>query len=125
MAYNEKLAGRIREILALRSGLDETKMFGGLSFTLGGNMCFGVIKDDLVVRVGPDSYEIALSRPHARPMDFTGRPMRGMVYVGPDGYKTDEELKYWLDQGLSFAASLPPKTPPKTRNQPAPGVRSG
>lgn len=59
---------------------------------VGGSMACGVIKDDLVVRVGPDSYEDALGERHARPMDFTGRPMRGMVYVGPEGRRTDEAL---------------------------------
>ena len=110
MAYNENLADRIREVLAHRNGLTERKMFGGLSFMLGGNMCCGIVKDDLVVRVDPDSYERALTRPHARPMDFTGRPLKGMVYVGPEGYRTDQELQYWLGQALSFALSLPPKT---------------
>ncbi len=110
MAYNENLADRIREILADRNEITEKKMFGGLSFMLGGNMCCGIIKDDLVVRVDPDSYEKAVGKPHARPMDFTGRPLKGMVYVGPEGYRTNEELKYWLDQALNFALSLPPKT---------------
>ena len=77
---------------------------------LGGNMCCGIIRDDLVVRVGPDRREKALANPHVRPMDFTGRPLKGMVYVGPEGYRTEEELNYWLDQALSFALSLPPKT---------------
>ena len=115
MAYNENLADRMREVLATRNELTEKKMFGGLSFMLEGNMCCGIVKEDLVVRVGPDSYETALATPHARPMDFTGRPLKGMVYVGPEGYRTDEELKYWLDQALSFALSLPPKAPQATR----------
>ena len=115
MAYNEILADRIRGVLAHRSDLTEKKMFGGLSFMLGGNMCCGIMKDDLVLRVYPDSYETALARPHARPMDFTGRPLKGMVYVGLEGYKTDEELKGWRDQALSFALSLPPKTSQATR----------
>ena len=115
MAYNEYLADRIREILAHRNELTEKKMFGGLSFMLGGNMCCGIIKDDLVVRVDPDSYEKEVAKPHARPMDFTGRPLKGMVYVGPEGYRTNEELKYWLDQALNFALSLPPKTEQATR----------
>jgi hypothetical protein len=91
-------------------------MFGGLSFMLGGNMCCGIIKDDLVARVDPHSYEKAVAKPHVRPMDFTGRPLKGMVYVGPEGYRTDEGLKYWLDQALSFALSLPPKAAQATRN---------
>ena len=115
MAYNEELADRMRGVLAPGNDFIEKKMFGGLAFMLGGNMCCGIIKGDLVVRVDPDSYENALAKPHARPMDFTGRPLKGMVYVGPEGYRTDEELKYWLDQALSFALSLPPTTSPATR----------
>ena len=115
MAYNENLAGRVREVLADRKGLTEKKMFGGLSFMLGGNMCCGIVKDDLVVRVGPDRYENALAESHSRPMDFTGRSLKGMVYIGPEGYGPDEELRYWLDQALSFALSLPPKTSQATR----------
>ena len=117
MAYNEDCADRVRAALAHRNDLTEKKMFGGLSFMLAGNMCCGVINDDLVLRVDPDSYENAVSRPHARQMDFTGRPMKGMVYVGPEGYGTDEELKDWLDQALSFAGSLPPKASQATRKK--------
>ena len=109
MPYNEHLAHRLREALADRKELTERKMFGGLSFMLSGNMCCGIVKDDMVVRVGPNSHGEALAKKHARPMDFTGRPLKGMVYVGPEGYRTEEDLKYWLDQALSFVLSLPPK----------------
>ena len=81
MAYNEDLAHRVREALADRNGVTEKKMFGGLSFMMGGNMACGILKDDLVVRVGPDSHEKALANRHARPMDFTGR---GLGHVGED-----------------------------------------
>ena len=114
MAYSEQSANRIREALADRSDLTEKKMFGGLSFLLHGNMCCGIIGDDLVVRVGQDNHEKALEKPDARPMDFTGRPVKGMVYVGPEGYRTDDSLKYWLDHGISFALALPPKNSPAT-----------
>ena len=77
MAYDENLADRIRKALAGRKGVTEKNMFGGLSFMLGGNMCCGVVREDLVVRVSPGSYEDALAEPHARPMDFTGRPPPG------------------------------------------------
>ena len=109
MPYDEKLAERIRRGLAEYANVTEKKMFGGLSFMLGGHMCCGVLQDDLVLRVGPDGYEGALAEPHARPMDFTGRPMKGMVYVGPDGYKTDEALSKWVIRAASFASSLPSK----------------
>ncbi len=109
MAYEEKLAERVRRALAGQEGLAEKKMFGGLSFMLLGNMCCGVLKDDLVVRAGPDRFEEALAEPHARLMDFTGRPIRGMVYVGPGGYQSDDDLAAWLKRGVDFALSLPPK----------------
>jgi TfoX/Sxy family transcriptional regulator of competence genes len=109
MAYDEKLAERVREILARHEGLSERKMFGGIAFMLRGNMCCGVLKDDLMVRVGAERYEEALAEPHARPMDFTGRPLRTTVYVGPEGYRSDDALAAWVKRGVDFAASLPPK----------------
>ena len=84
-------------------------MFGGISFMVQGNFSCGVSSDDLVVRVGPDKYADALAHPDTREMDFTGRPMKGWVYVNPDGYESDENLSYWVSQGLDFALSLPPK----------------
>ena len=109
MAYDEQLAGRVRGVLARRKDVSEKKMFGGLSFMLGGNMCCGVDKDNLMIRVGPEQYETALAQPHARPMDFTGRPLKGMVYVDPEGYRTDAALAAWVKRGVGFAASLPAK----------------
>ena len=109
MAYDEVLAERVRRALTGRAGLSERKMFGGIAFMLQGNMCCGIVRNDLMVRVGPERHEEALAQPHARPMDFTGRPMRGMVYVTPEGCRTDEALKRWVEQGLNFAATLPAK----------------
>ena len=109
MAYDEELAERIRRALAGRQGVSEKKMFGGIAFMLRGNMCCGIVGDELMVRVGPGRFQEALAEPHARPMDFTGRPMRGMVYVTPEGCRTDEALKRWVEQGLNFAATLPAK----------------
>lgn len=109
MAYNEKLAERIRKVLENKDGVTEKKMFGGLSFLLNRHMCAGVLDDNLVVRVGPEKNEEALKLPNARPMDFTGKPMKGFVYVAYDGYKTEKSLKKWVDMGLDFAKSLPPK----------------
>lgn len=109
MAYEEKLAQRIRGLVASQPGVTEKKMFGGLSFMIGGNMFCGVLKEDLVVRMGPNGYEEALAEPHARPMDFTGRRLKSMVYVGPEGYRSDEALEEWIKRGLGFALSLPPK----------------
>jgi len=109
VAYDEELAERIRRALAGRQGVSEKKMFGGIAFMLRGNMCCGIVGDELMVRVGPGRFQEALAEPHARPMDFTGRPMRGMVYVTPEGCRTDEALKRWVEQGLNFAATLPAK----------------
>ena len=109
MAYDEGLAERIREQTTDRSALSERKMFGGLCFMLDGNMCFGIVGSELMVRVGPDVYEETLGLPHAREMDFTGRSMKGMVFVGEAGLSEDEDLGEWLDRGTRYAASLPPK----------------
>jgi hypothetical protein len=84
-------------------------MFGGLAFLVGGHMCAGVVGDELMVRVGPDAYEPALRRPHARRMDFTGRPMQGFVYVGCPGFEADRDLGDWVTRGVACAASLPAK----------------
>ena len=109
MAFSEPLADRIRAALARRRGVSEKKMFGGVAFLANGHMFCGVNKDDLVVRVGPDAWAKALSRKHARPMDFTGKPLGGYVYVAPPGVRTAAALKTWLDQGLRFARTLSPQ----------------
>ena len=104
-----QLVDRVRRILRQRRGVAEIHMFGGLCFTLRGHMCCGTLKDDLVVRVGPGRYEQALTQPHARPMDFTGKPLRGFVFVGPGGYKTAASLAKWIRWGVEFAGTLPEK----------------
>ena len=109
MAYDEELAGRVRAALRGRAGLVEKKMFGGLAFMVRGNMCCGVLGEDVVIRTGPEAYEEALASPHTRVMDFTGKPMRGFVMVDADGTLTDEALEDWITLGLRFARSLPPK----------------
>jgi len=106
VAYDEKLAGRVRALLEGRRGVAEKKMFGGIAFLLRGKMCCGVLNMNLVARVGAEDYGKALKRRHARPMNFTGRPIKGFVYVGPDGTRTRRDLQRWLDQCLAFAASL-------------------
>ena len=109
MAYDEKLADRIRKALARRKGMSERKMFGGIAFMLGGNMCCGVVKDELMVRVGPAAYEKSLALAGARPMDFTGRPMTGMLYVSARAIRDDKALASWVKRGADYAASLPSK----------------
>ncbi len=109
MAYDERLAERIRSVLAASDNVTERKMFGGIAFMIGDRMAVGVIQDDLMVRVGPDAHGDALARPHVRPMDFTGRPMRGFVYVAPAGVVSDRDLVRWVEAGAAFAAAQPPK----------------
>jgi len=106
MAYDEALASRIRELLRDRRDVTERKMFGGLAFLVTGHMCCGIVGRDLMVRVGREEYESALSEKHARPMDFTGRPLRGMVYVAPAGVRTKRALETWIDRGVRFTRSL-------------------
>ncbi len=118
MAYDEGLAERIRGVLQDEPNVVEKKMFGGVCFMVGRKMSVGIVKDDLMVRVGPEKNDEALAQPHARPMDFTGRPMKGFVYVSPEGFEADERLAWWVAQGVSFARSTkgPAKRP---RSRPA------
>jgi TfoX/Sxy family transcriptional regulator of competence genes len=109
MAFDEQLADRVREALLARADLSERKMFGGIAFMIGGNMAVGVIQDDLMVRLDPTDAEQALAEPNTRPMDLTGKPMKGMVLVDSAGTESDEDLAGWVDAGADFAASLPPK----------------
>lgn len=109
MAYNQELAERARLCLAGEAGLSERKMFGGLSFMLNGNMACGVIEDTLIVRVGPQAYEDALQKPHSKVFDLTGRPMSGWVQVLPAGLVRDADLADWIQTGLDYARTLPPK----------------
>lgn len=109
MAYDEGLAQRVREALASRRDVTEKKMFGGLAFLVRGNMCCGVVGERLMVRVGPAAYEAALSQPHAGEMNFTGRPMKGFVYVEPEGVESDRALRKWVARATGFVLELPPK----------------
>ncbi|GMG87412.1 TfoX/Sxy family protein [Biformimicrobium ophioploci] len=109
MAYSEGLAERVRELVTEMPGLTEKKMFGGLAFMLNGNMACGVLGEELMVRVGPDGYDDALEQRYTRPMDYTGRPIKGMVYVEEDAISEDDGLGSWVTRGVDFAGSLPPK----------------
>ncbi len=120
MAYDEGLVERIREVLQDTPAIGEKKMFGGVCFTLKGNMVCGVNGNDLMVRVGPEQFSALLKRPHAREMDFTGRPMKGFLFVADNGTAEDDALSFWVTACLKFVSTLPakkPKTPkqPKTR----------
>lgn len=109
MACNEQLAAEVRRRLIGLRGFEEKRMFGGVGFLLNGNMACGIVRDLLVVRVGPDRYTEALDQPHAAPFDLTGRPMKGWVQIAPDGWKDDQELSDWVAMGAAFAGSLPAK----------------
>ena len=109
MAFDEAVAGRVRAALAGAPNVVEKRMFGGIAFMVRGNMCCGVIGDRLMLRVGPDGYEAALSRPHAKAMDFSGKPMKGLVYIEPGGFASPRDLATWIEKAMEFALSLPAK----------------
>lgn len=109
MAYDEGLAQRVRDLISDHPGFVEKKMFGGIGFLLGGNMACGVNQEDLIIRVGPDNYQGALSRPSVKVFNLTGRPMTGWIVVKDPGYQKDVDLQDWVDQGVAFALSLPEK----------------
>jgi hypothetical protein len=109
MPYDAGLAQRLRESLTDVPDLSEKKMFGGLAFLVAGNLCVGVIGDELVARVGPDGFPAAVERAGARVFDFSGRPMKGWVMVRPEGFEDDDALGDWVGRSLTFARSLPPR----------------
>ena len=125
MAYDEGLAERVRGVLDERLDVSEKKMFGGIAFMVRGHMCVGIVKDELMVRVGPEAYDELVRQPHVRRMDFTGRPIKGFVYVAAAGLDRDADLARWVGHGLRHAASLPAKTlPAKHRSRRKVGGRS-
>lgn len=109
MAYDEGVAVRVRAAVRSRAGITERKMFGGLAFMANGNMFIGVLGSTLMARVGPAAYAGALVQPHVREMDFTGRPMKGYVFVEPEGFDSAEALEFWVSKSYEFSASLPPR----------------
>lgn len=109
MPYNEALAQRVKDALGPRPDLVERRMFGGVGFLVSGNMACGVHGQGLIVRVGPEGYAEVLSNPVTRPFDLTGRPMKGWVVVDASHLASDDALDGWVQRGLQFALSLPPK----------------
>lgn len=109
MAYDEGLAERLRGVFMGRPDVVEKKMFGGLTFMVRGSMCVGVNGEELMARVGPDQFDKSLTLPHAKHMGFTGRPMKGFVFVGKDGIESDYELSEWVERCLNFNATLAAK----------------
>lgn len=109
MAYSKTLADRIRRRLARRKNIEEKKMFGGIGFLFNGNMCVGVWKDSLIVRVGPKTYEETLREPFVNEFAITGRPMTGWVLIAPEGIENDDQLQQWIGRALKFVKTLPAK----------------
>ncbi|MCI0353682.1 MAG: TfoX/Sxy family protein [Acidobacteria bacterium] len=109
MAFDDKLAERIRKRLGKRAGLAEKKMFGGIAFLLRGNMCCGVHGQDMIVRLNPEQTDKALSEPGTRLFDLTGRPMKGWILVEPTELATDAALGRWVGVATKYAESLPAK----------------
>ena len=109
MPYDEGVAERLREAFAGRTDVVEKKMFGGIAFMVSGHMCCGVIGEELMARVGPEQYDMALREPYARQMDFTGKPLKGFVYVGAEGFASDKDLASWIRRCEQFVNTLPPK----------------
>jgi TfoX/Sxy family transcriptional regulator of competence genes len=127
MAYDEALAERIRDAIGKRRGVSAKEMFGGIAFLVDGKMFIGVVKDELMVRVGKDRHQEAISKPHARTMDFTGRPMEGYVFVKPAGITTTRALAAWIDWAYDHVAALPAKKAkkPKAAKRPKGTKRPG
>ena len=109
MAYDEPLANRIRQAFGRRNDITERKMFGGLAFLYRGRMCCGIVGRDLMVRIADDEFDAVIRGRHVRPMDFTGKPMVGFVYVASAGLKSKKDLDKWVVMGKEFAQSLPKK----------------
>ena len=125
MVYDEDLVLRIRKVLAGRPGMTEKTMFGGVAFLLNGHMFCGIVKDELMVRIGKAGYAEALRKPHVRPMDFTGKPLAGYVYVDQAGCRGDAALAAWLERGAEFVRTLPAKTPKTNGSAPRRSSQAG
>ena len=109
MAYDQRLADEIRARIGDHPDLTEKQMFGGIAFMIGGNMAVGVAGDELMVRVGKEAHDEAEAKPGARIFDLSARPMRGWVVVSPEGFPTDADLDTWIQQGVTYAETLPRK----------------
>jgi TfoX/Sxy family transcriptional regulator of competence genes len=109
MAYDQNLAMRVRSVLRNQDGLVEKKMFGGIGYLVNGNMACGVHGNNLIVRVGRERYQDALSQPGTRVFDLNGKPMAGWIYVEPKACETEEDLQQWIEYGIEYALSLQPK----------------
>jgi len=115
MAFDRGLEERLYEHFSDRPDLTVRKMFGGLCFMLSGHMCCAIIGERLMARVGAINYIDALAKPYVTEMDFTGKPVKGLVYILPNGFESDSDLAYWVDVCIHFVDSLPPKLPKKRK----------
>jgi TfoX/Sxy family transcriptional regulator of competence genes len=105
MPYNEKLAHRTRELIVLtHKKVEEKKMFGGLCFMVNDKMCIGVEQERLMLRIGPEKYEKAMEKEGCTPMDFTGKVMKGYVFVAIEALNTKPKLEYWIKLALEYNA---------------------
>jgi TfoX/Sxy family transcriptional regulator of competence genes len=109
MSFDAQLADRVRKLLSRRKGFSEKRMFGGVGFLLNDNLCSGILRSDLILRLGVDAAEDALRENGVRPFDITGRAMQGWVMVGPAGYEETDDLARWVKLAARFAGSLPAK----------------
>jgi TfoX/Sxy family transcriptional regulator of competence genes len=114
MAYNQRLADQLREMLVDQPDIDEKEMMGGLAFMVNNKMCVGVIKDDLMARIDPEMYDEALGKLGCRPMDFTGKAMKGWVFVGAEGIEKVKDLEYWIGLALEFNKTAKPSKKKKS-----------
>lgn len=117
MAFDKKLNDRIREAMADYPNLEEKHMFGGTCFMLNGKMCVGVVKDEMMCRINPNIYEDALQRIGCREMDFTGKPMKGYVYVSVEGLKSKKDFDYWIGLCVEFNKKSKPAKKKKSTNK--------
>ena len=123
MSFDRGLEERLYEYFETRNDLVVKKMFGGLCYILSEHMCCAIIGDKIMARVGPYHYSDCLDKPHVTEMDFTGKPVKGLVYILPDGFESDAELKYWINLCVSFVDSLPPKPPKKSKRKKLPKIK--
>ena len=119
MAYDEQLANRIRQVFGSRKDIAERRMFGGLAFLLRGRMCCGIVGSDLMVRVAEREFDAVMRGLHVRPMDFTGKPLRGFVYVSPSGFRTASALRTWLSRGERVAEATAAAPAQRRSHRPA------
>ena len=115
MAYDEKLADRIRETIAHLPKVEEKHMFGGVCFMVNGKMCVGVVKDDMMCRIDPAMDEVVMEKHGCRPMDFTGRPMKGYIFISDEGMKSKKDFEYWIGLALDFNKKA--KAAPKRKSK--------